>query len=132
MFKLLKAFLRHHRRRPLPTGERFDLICDTVISALGTRANTLVTESTPDLALDTRGYIAADDGGHTSTQATNLPGVFAGGDIVNGGATVILAMGAGRRAARSIETYLWLGKKWPITASDVAELATRRAGGDCG
>ncbi|AFL72938.1 NADPH-dependent glutamate synthase [Thiocystis violascens] len=116
------------RRRPLPTGERFDIVCDTVISALGTRANTLVTESTPDLALDTRGYIAADDGKLASTQATNLPGVFAGGDIVNGGATVILAMGAGRRAARSIETYLRLGKKWPITATDVADLAPSTVG----
>ncbi|AGA90369.1 NADPH-dependent glutamate synthase, homotetrameric [Thioflavicoccus mobilis 8321] len=108
------------RRQPLPTGERFDIECDTLISALGTKANPLVTESTPDLALDRRGNILADDGAPTATQATNLPGVFAGGDIVTGGATVILAMGAGRRAAKSIAAYLGLGKKWPITASDVA------------
>ena len=60
----------------------------------------------PGLALNKWGNIAADDGKLDSTQATNLPGVFAGGDIVTGGATVILAMGAGRRAARSIATYL--------------------------
>ncbi len=53
------------------------------------------------------------------TQATTLPGVFAGGDIVTGGATVILAMGAGRRAARAIGAYLRNGKqKWPITQED--------------
>jgi homotetrameric NADPH-dependent glutamate synthase len=108
------------RRQPVPTGERFDIECDTVISALGTRANPLVTESTPDLALDQQGYIVADDGASSATQATNLPGVFAGGDIVTGGATVILAMGAGRRAAKSIAAYLGLGKKWPVTADDVA------------
>ncbi len=116
------------RRRPLPTGERFDIACDTVISALGTRANALVTESTPDLALDSRGYIAADDGQHDSTQATSLPGVFAGGDIVTGGATVILAMGAGRRAAHSIMTYLRLGKKWPLSANDLAAFVPSVAG----
>ncbi|HSM92708.1 MAG TPA: 2-polyprenylphenol hydroxylase, partial [Anaeromyxobacteraceae bacterium] len=53
--------------------------------------------------------------------ATSIPGVFAGGDIVTGGATVILAMGAGRRAAKSIATYLTNGKKWPVTAEDVAK-----------
>jgi pyruvate/2-oxoglutarate dehydrogenase complex dihydrolipoamide dehydrogenase (E3) component len=53
------------------------------------------------------------------TQATSVPGVFAGGDIVTGGATVILAMGAGRRAARAIGAYLAGGKaKWPITQAD--------------
>jgi len=108
------------RRKPIPTGERFDIACDTVIAALGTKSNPIVTESTPGLALNKWGNIQADDGQPTSTQATNLPGVFAGGDIVTGGATVILAMGAGRRAAKSIATYLSLGKKWPITAEDVA------------
>jgi rubrerythrin len=108
------------RRKPVPTGRTKDLDCDTVIYALGTKANPIVTQSTPGLALNKWGNIAADDGAETSTQATNLPGVFAGGDIVTGGATVILAMGAGRRAARSIGAYLAGGKKWPLTAEDVA------------
>ncbi len=90
------------RRRPVPTGDRVELACDTVIVALGTNPNPIVTRSTPGLALDERGYVAADP----ITQATSLPGVFAGGDIVTGGATVILAMGAGRRAAASILRHL--------------------------
>jgi homotetrameric NADPH-dependent glutamate synthase len=109
------------RRKPVPTGRFKDLDCDTVIVALGTKANPVVTKSTPGLQLNKWGNIAADDGKLESTQATNLQGVFAGGDIVTGGATVILAMGAGRRAARSIATYLSSGKKWPITAEDVAK-----------
>jgi glutamate synthase (NADPH/NADH) small chain len=109
------------RRKPVPTGKFKELDCDTVVVALGTKANPIVTQSTPGIGLTKWGNIAADDGKPESTQATNLPGVFAGGDIVTGGATVILAMGAGRRAARSIATYLQKGKKWPITAQDVAE-----------
>jgi homotetrameric NADPH-dependent glutamate synthase len=115
------------RRKPIPTGEFLDLECDTVIYALGTKANPIITQSTPGLQLNKWGNIAADDGKLESTQATNLPGVFAGGDIVTGGATVILAMGAGRRAARSIATYLQSGKKWPITAADVAAFVPPRA-----
>jgi len=107
------------RRKPMPTGKFKDLDCDTVIVALGTKANPIVTKSTPGLQLNKWGNIAADDGQPGSTQATNLPGVFAGGDIVTGGATVILAMGAGRRAAKSIATFLSSGKKWPITKEDV-------------
>src|SRR3990172_3774429 len=103
------------RRRPLPTGETFDLECDTVISALGTKANPIVARSTPGLGLSKWGYIVADD----VTQATTLPGVFAGGDIVTGAATVILAMGAGRRAARAMAAYLKTDRKrWPITKED--------------
>jgi NADPH-dependent glutamate synthase beta subunit-like oxidoreductase len=103
------------RRKPLPTGEFVELECDTVIYALGTNANPIVAQATPGLGLNKWGYIVADE----RTQATNLPGVFAGGDIVTGGATVILAMGAGRRAARAIGAYLREGKgKWPITAED--------------
>jgi homotetrameric NADPH-dependent glutamate synthase len=109
------------RRKPVPTGRFKELDCDTVVVALGTKANPIVTQSTPGIGLTKWGNIAADDGKAESTQATNLPGVFAGGDIVTGGATVILAMGAGRRAARSIATYLSSGKKWPITAEDVAK-----------
>jgi len=104
------------RRKPVPLDEFVELDCDTVIYALGTKANPIVTQSTPGLGLNKWGYIVAD----TATQATNLPGVFAGGDIVTGGATVILAMGAGRRAAKAIGAYLQGGKeKWPITQDDV-------------
>jgi glutamate synthase (NADPH/NADH) small chain len=100
------------RRKPVPTGRCKELACDTVIYALGTKANPVLARSTPGLALDERGNIVADEGG---TQATSIPGVFAGGDIVTGGATVILAMGAGRRAARSIAAYLKNGRQWPVT-----------------
>jgi rubrerythrin len=104
------------RRKPVPTGQFLDLECDTVIYALGTKANPIITQSTPGLALNKWGNIVADD----VTQACNLPGVFAGGDIVTGGATVILAMGAGRRAAKAIGTYLSSSKKWPLTREEVA------------
>jgi len=104
------------RRKPVPLDEFIELECDTVIYALGTKANPIVTQSTPGLGLNKWGYIVAD----AATQATNLPGVFAGGDIVTGGATVILAMGAGRRAAKSIGAWLQGGKRtWPITPADV-------------
>jgi rubrerythrin len=105
----------------MPTGKFKDLDCDTVIVALGTKANPIVTKSTPGLQLNKWGNIAADDGKPESTQSTSLKGVFAGGDIVTGGATVILAMGAGRRAAKSIATYLSNGKRWPVSPDDVAK-----------
>ena len=98
------------RRSPIPQDEFVEWPCDTVIYALGTKANPIVGQATQGLALDKRGYIVADD----DSQATNLPGVFAGGDIVTGGATVILAMAAGRRAARAIGAWLAQGKAtWP-------------------
>ncbi|HWD22562.1 MAG TPA: NADPH-dependent glutamate synthase [Burkholderiales bacterium] len=116
------------RRKPVPRDEFVELECDTVIYALGTKANPIVGQATPGLSLNKWGYIVADE----QTQATNLPGVFAGGDIVTGGATVILAMGAGRRAAKAIAAYLECGKqKWPITAEDLdagAALAALAAG----
>jgi glutamate synthase (NADPH/NADH) small chain len=103
------------RRKPVPLDEFVELECDTVIYALGTKANPIVTKSTPGLALNKWGYIVADE----QTQATSVPGVFAGGDIVTGGATVILAMGAGRRAARAIGAWLAGGKAhWPVTQAD--------------
>jgi len=105
------------RRKPMSTGRFKELECDTVVYALGTKANPIVTQSTPGLSLNKWGNIVADD----FTQATSLPGVFAGGDIVTGGATVILAMGAGRRAARGIATYLGKSKKWPVTKEEVVE-----------
>jgi glutamate synthase (NADPH) small chain len=104
------------RRTPQPLPEFVEWPCDTVIYALGTKANPIVGQATRGLALDKRGYIVADE----ATQSTNLPGVFAGGDIVTGGATVILAMAAGRRAARAIGAWLQQGKaSWPVDPDSV-------------
>ncbi len=91
------------RRSPVPIpGSEFDLEVDTVVFAVGQGANPLIRNTTPDLPVNKWGNIVADDG----TGATQKPGVFAGGDIVTGGATVISAMGAGRRAARAIDAFL--------------------------
>ena len=73
--------------------------------AVCTGANPIVQSSTPGLAVNRKGYIEA----HPETLRTSKRGVFAGGDIVTGAATVILAMGAGRKAARSIHEYLKSG-----------------------
>lgn len=90
------------RRAPVCVMDsEFVIDCDTVIMAIGTRANPLLGQTTPDLELSKRGYIVANESGVTSKA-----GVFAGGDIVTGSATVILAMGAGKRAARSIDEWL--------------------------
>ncbi len=86
------------RRSPEPTGETFELPVDTAIIAIGTRPNPILLESTPELRLGKRGYIEVDP----ASGETALPRVYAGGDIVTGAATVISAMGAGRRAARAI------------------------------
>jgi len=91
------------RRSPVPVpGSEFVMPCSVAIIAAGTSANPLIQASTPGLQVTRRGYIAVSDDGLT----TSKPGVFAGGDIVTGGATVILAMGAGRKAAKSIDGYL--------------------------
>jgi len=91
------------RRSPVPVdGSEFDLPVDTVVFAVGQGPNPLIRSTTPDLPVTKTGLIVADAG----TGATTKPGVFAGGDIVTGGATVISAMGAGRRAARAIDEYL--------------------------
>lgn len=91
------------RRSPVPiAGSEFDLEVDTVVFAVGQGANPLIRSTTPDLPVTKWGYIVADP----ETGATQKAGVFAGGDIVTGGATVISAMGAGRRAARAIDAYL--------------------------
>jgi len=90
------------RRKPIPiAGSEYDTEVDIVVNAIGTRANPLLTATAPDLELNRRGNIVIDDLG-----ATCIPGVFAGGDIVRGGATVILAMGDGKKAANSIHGYL--------------------------
>jgi glutamate synthase (NADPH/NADH) small chain len=91
------------RRRPVKKkGTEFRIPVDVVIVAVGTGANPLVPRSTSGLVLTTEGYIAADD----ETGCTSREGVYAGGDIVTGSATVISAMGAGRKAARAIHEYL--------------------------
>ena len=91
------------RRRPVPVpGSEIDLECDTVVFAIGTNANPILGQ-TSKLRLDGRGYIAVDE-----ELATSIAGVFAGGDIVTGAATVIQAMGAGRRAAAAMKRYLGL------------------------
>src|SRR5579863_412753 len=94
------------RRRPVPKeGSEFDLPLSVAIIAIGTSANPIVQSTTPGLGTNKRGYIQASE----ETQRTTRKGVFAGGDIVTGSATVILAMGAGRRAAKSIHEYLTTG-----------------------
>lgn len=94
------------RRRPVPIeGSEFEVRLDVAIVAVGTGPNPLVQSTTPDLATNRKGYIAADP----ETLRSSKQGVFAGGDIVTGAATVILAMGAGRKAARSIHEYLTTG-----------------------
>ncbi|MBN2288504.1 MAG: NADPH-dependent glutamate synthase, partial [Candidatus Glassbacteria bacterium] len=91
------------RRRPVPIeGSEFVIEVDTVIVAIGNAPNPLIPSSAPDLATSRWGTINADP----ETGATTKAGVFAGGDIVTGAATVILAMGAGRKAARAIDEYL--------------------------
>jgi glutamate synthase (NADPH/NADH) small chain len=91
------------RRTASPVaGSEFELAIEMAVIALGTGANPLVQSTTPELRTDRRGYIAADP----ETLKTSKAGVFAAGDIVTGSATVILAMAAGRKAARSIEEYL--------------------------
>jgi glutamate synthase (NADPH/NADH) small chain len=91
------------RRSPVPiAGSEFELPVDVVVFAVGQGANPLIRSTTPDLHVNKWGNIVAD----RVTGATEKKGVFAGGDIVTGGATVISAMGAGRRAARAIHAYL--------------------------
>jgi glutamate synthase (NADPH/NADH) small chain len=85
---------------PIP-GSEFVVPCNIVVVAIGTRANPLLTATCPDLKLNKWGNIVVDEQGMTS-----LPGVFAGGDIVRGAATVILAMGDGKKAAQAINAFL--------------------------
>ncbi len=94
------------RRSPVvKEGSDFELECDVVIMALGTSPNPLLKQTTEGLETNRRGCIVADEAGVTTRK-----GVFAGGDAVTGAATVILAMGAGRRAARAIDEYVRGGK----------------------
>jgi glutamate synthase (NADPH/NADH) small chain len=91
------------RRRPIPVpGSEFEMPVDIVIMAIGNGANPLVASTTEGLKTNKWGYIIADE----QTGETSRKGVYAGGDIVTGAATVILAMGAGKRAATTIDRYL--------------------------
>jgi len=101
------------RRQPLPiAGSEFIMPVDTVVMAIATSANPLIRQTTPDLHCDKRGYIVVDQ----QTGRTSKPRVWAGGDIVTGSATVILAMGAGRAAAQDIDNLLRSNGDWaPIT-----------------
>jgi glutamate synthase (NADPH/NADH) small chain len=94
------------RARPVPVpGSEFTIPCDEVVVSIGTKANPLLTSTCPELKLNKWGNIIADD-----THATSVPGIFAGGDITRGAATVILAMGDGKTIARSVDGYI-AGKK---------------------
>jgi glutamate synthase (NADPH/NADH) small chain len=95
------------RRRPVPIkGSEFIYDVDTVVIAIGQNANPILLDATPEIKKNKWGYIEADP----ETGKTSMKGVFAGGDIVTGEATVIAAMGAGRKAARAIDEYLKTGK----------------------
>ncbi len=108
------------RRRPVAIpGSEFELECDMVVVAIGTRANPILTATAPDLELNRSGYIVTDEWGMSS-----VPGVFAGGDIVRGAATVILAMGDGKRAAAAIDA--WLRGEYPPKPAEEAEPARPR------
>jgi len=101
------------RRSPVEIkGSEYILPCNVAIIGVGTTANPLVQSTTPDLKTTSRNYIVADP----ATMRTSKRGVFAGGDIVTGGATVILAMGAGRKAAASIHEFL-SSNEWETAAA---------------
>ena len=104
------------RRRPVPVpGSAYEFECDSVVFAIGTNANPILGQ-TSGLKLDKRGYIATDD-----NLATSIAGVYAGGDIVTGAATVIQAMGAGRKAARAMKAYLGLRDTELVYQPDTAD-----------
>ncbi|MFA5449216.1 MAG: FAD-dependent oxidoreductase, partial [Clostridia bacterium] len=88
------------------SGSEFDLACDQIIISVGTSPNPLIKETAPSLKTDARGIIQVDENGQTS-----IDRVYAGGDATTGAATVILAMGAGKHAARSILKRFFLKNK---------------------
>jgi glutamate synthase (NADPH/NADH) small chain len=97
------------RRRPVPIeGAVEEIPVEVAVVAIGNGSNPIINQTTPDLKVNKWGNILVDD----ETMKTNKKGVFAGGDIVTGGATVILAMGAGRTAAKAIDEYLANPEIW--------------------
>jgi glutamate synthase (NADPH/NADH) small chain len=91
------------RRSPVAVkGSEYIIDVDTVVVAVGTMANPIIPATTPGLQTNKKGYIVTKD----ESGLTSREGIYAGGDIVTGSATVILAMGAGRKAARAIHEYL--------------------------
>jgi len=97
------------RRRPIPIeGSEYILDVDIAVIAIGNGSNPMIHQTTPEIAVNKWGNIIVDG----DTMKTSKKGVFAGGDIVTGGATVILAMGAGRTAAKAIDRYLSNGGDW--------------------
>ncbi len=111
------------RRRPVAVaGSEFELECDMVVFAIGTNANPILGQ-TSGLKLDQRGDIATDE-----NLATSIAGVYAGGDIVTGAATVIEAMGAGRKAARGMKAWLGLRDTESVYRAPSEDAAERRFG----
>jgi glutamate synthase (NADPH/NADH) small chain len=97
------------RRRPVPIeGSEYTLDIDVAVIAIGNGSNPLINQTSPEIEVNKWGNIIVDE----ATMRTTKKGVFAGGDIVTGGATVILAMGAGRTAAKAIDEYLSNGQEW--------------------
>ncbi len=94
------------RRKPVPIREsEYELKIDMAVIAIGNGSNPIIQKTTPDLQYTRWGNIIVDE----ATMKTSKEGVFAGGDIVSGGATVILAMGAGKKAASAINDFLTSG-----------------------
>lgn len=112
------------RRRPVKVeGSEYRIPIDVVIMSIGTGSNPILTQATPGLELNKWGNIVADE----ETGATSIEGVFAGGDIVTGAATVILAMGAGKVGARSIDRYLQGLPLKPEAEAEAAEVGEKSA-----
>ena len=88
------------RRRPMPTGTYKTFDIDSCVISIGQRPNPILKESETDLEVDKWGRIV------TENHQTSIPGVFAGGDVVSGAATVILAMGAGKDASVEMDKYI--------------------------
>jgi glutamate synthase (NADPH/NADH) small chain len=115
------------RRRPVPIeGSEYEFEADMVVYAIGTNANPIIGQ-TSKIKLNKWGYIDTDE-----NLATSIAGVYAGGDIVTGGATVILAMGAGRLAARSMKAYLGISDSDTVYKPETNKMDGKMFGIDVG